>query len=191
MTIGLFFYFHVCFERPRAAGLDFFSYCGQMQTKEILALEKADEGVIILHQKGIFWRAYQNSAFLFYTHLRPLKVTVKLVTVDGTDVAYLGFPEKVLEEILQLASERGWRVERLDNQVRINTNEIVEREAYEEWQNTMRSEQVEAATSEASTIVPQYKTVIEKLRSYPILEKSPLETQQFVLNLQKEINGLI
>ena len=63
-----------------------------MQIKEILALERAGEGDIILHRKGIFWRAHQNSAFLFHTHLRPLKVTVKFMKVVHTGVAYLGFP---------------------------------------------------------------------------------------------------
>ena len=65
-----------------------------MHTKDILALERAGEEDIILHRKGIFWRAYQDSAFLFYTHLRPLKVTVKFVKVGDTEVAYLGFPKK-------------------------------------------------------------------------------------------------
>ncbi len=162
-----------------------------MQTKEILAQERAGERDIILHRKGIFWRAYQNSAFLFYTHFRPLKVTVKFVKVVGAEVAYLGFPEKVLEEILQLASDRDWKFERLDSQVRITTSEIMGREAYEEWLISMRSKQVEMETPEETGTISEWKTVIEKLRSYPILEKSPLETQQFVLNLQKEINGLV
>jgi hypothetical protein len=43
-----------------------------MQTKDILALESVSEGCIVLHKEGIFWRAYQNSAFLFYTHIRAL-----------------------------------------------------------------------------------------------------------------------
>ncbi len=70
----------------------------------MLALESAGEGRIVLHKEGIFWRAYQYSAFLFSKHIRLLRVNTRFVKVVDTEIAYLGFPEKVLEEVLQLAA---------------------------------------------------------------------------------------
>ncbi|MCB9291523.1 MAG: hypothetical protein H6559_00085 [Lewinellaceae bacterium] len=68
-----------------------------MQTKDILALEGANEGDILLLREGLFWRAYQLSAFLFFTHIRPLKITARYVKVAGAKLVYVGFPDKVLE----------------------------------------------------------------------------------------------
>ena len=56
-----------------------------MQTKDILALEKAGEGRIVLHKGGIFWRAHQYSAFLFSKHIRPPKVNTRFVKVVGRE----------------------------------------------------------------------------------------------------------
>jgi len=60
-----------------------------MQTKDMLALESAGEGRIVLHKEGIFWRAYQYSAFLFSKHIRRLKVNTKFVKVVDAQIAYL------------------------------------------------------------------------------------------------------
>lgn len=166
-----------------------------MQMKEILELERSSEGDIILHKEGIFWRAYQISAYLFATHIRELKVISKFIKVVKEEVAYLGFPHSILEEILREAAAGKWKVEQEERLIRIKTGVTVQKETWEAWLllhkgSTEAVAQVHPDPDKPSS-VHQLKKVIRKLRSYPILEKSPLETQQFVLELQKEINGFI
>jgi hypothetical protein len=161
-----------------------------MQTKDMLVLESAGKGRIVLHKEGIFWRAYQYSAYLFSKHIRPLKVNTKLVKAVDTEIAYLGFPEKVLEEALQLAGEKGWSVEKEEKLIKIGIGEAVSPEAFQAWIPKPGKEHEGPSAEEVTEGSDSYDEVIRKLRSYPILEKSPLETQQFVLHLQKQIHGL-
>ncbi len=91
-----------------------------MTVKEILALEDAGGEILILHKEGLFWRAYQYSAYLFCTHFRPLKVTAKFVKTVQKEIYYIGFPEQSLEGILKEATQRDWEVERQQRQIQIN-----------------------------------------------------------------------
>lgn len=161
--------------------------------KAILDLEQSSKGDIILHKEGIFWRAYQVSALLFYTHFRPLKVNSRFVKVVNQVVAHLGFPNQSLEEVIQLAATRGWEIDQKDKLIRIKTGETIEEEVWEKWLALHKesAEDISRISSKKPASTEPLEMVIQKLRSYPILEKSPLETQQFVLDLQKEINGLI
>ncbi|MCB9291517.1 MAG: hypothetical protein H6559_00055 [Lewinellaceae bacterium] len=157
-----------------------------MQTKDILALEGTNEGDILLLREGLFWRAYQLSAFLFSTHIRPLKVTSRHVKVVKANLAYVGFPDKILEGIVQAAGEKGWNIERQEKQIRIIVGLPVDRAAYQQWFEAQAPSEEESAAT--FPYLGQDK-ILEKIRSYPIMEKTPLETQRFVLELQKEING--
>ena len=74
-----------------------------MKIKEILALEKENQNQIILLKEGIFWRAYNMSAFLFTKNIEEYKVTKKYRKVVNAEIVYLGFPHTVLEKILEKA----------------------------------------------------------------------------------------
>lgn len=59
-----------------------------MQVKDILALEIAKRGSIILLKEGLFWRAYNTSAFLFVHHFRPIKLIKKYVKTVGQEKTF-------------------------------------------------------------------------------------------------------
>ena len=48
-----------------------------MYSKEILALEKENNANIILLKEGIFWRAYNVSAYLFLKYITAYKIKKK------------------------------------------------------------------------------------------------------------------
>lgn len=170
-------------ERSEAARIKYYE---KMQTKDILALESANEGDIVLFREGLFWRAYQLSAYLFTAHIRPLKITSRYVKVAGAKLVYAGFPDKILGEILQFAEGKGWKVERQEKQIRIISGLSADRDAYQRWFEA----QIPSGEEPAAAAFPLGSDkILEKIRSYPIMEKTPLETQRFVLELQREING--
>lgn len=170
-------------ERSEAARIKYYE---KMQTRDILALESANEGDILLFREGLFWRAYQLSAYLFITHIRPLKATSRYVKVAGAKLVYAGFPDKILAAILKLIGEKGWTIKQEEKQARIITGLPLDVAAYQQWFEA-RVMPVEEPPASPSLLAPD--KLIEKIRSYPIMEKTPLETQRFVLELQKEING--
>ena len=160
-----------------------------MQTKEILVQESANRRRIVLIKEGIFWRAYQRSAYLFWHNIRELKVTHKYVKAVKSDVFYVGFPAKVLEQVLGKAKVKGWKIEREEREVQVITDQEVTKEQFEEW---ARPFAVPKAPMEPKEMEKSGQAqIIEQIRCFPIMEKTPLETQQFVLELKRMINGLV
>ncbi len=52
----------------------------------------AQQGKIVLFHEGMFWKAYQEAAFMFVSNIRPYQVNCNYVKKVGTDVFSLGFP---------------------------------------------------------------------------------------------------
>lgn len=69
--------------------------------QEILSYERPGQSVIYLHKEGIFYRAYEYSAYYFHTYIQPNYMLHKrFYRVVGQEVIYLGFPEQVLDRLL-------------------------------------------------------------------------------------------
>ena len=148
-----------------------------MQTKEILAQESANRGRIVLIKEGIFWRAYQRSAYLFWHNIRELKVTHKYIKAVKSDIFHVGFPAKILEQVLDKVKGKDWKIEREEQKIQIITGQEVTEKQFEEWARPfaapiapMEPEEVKASGQ---------AQIIEQIRCFPIMEKTPLETQQF------------
>ena len=161
-----------------------------MQVKDILALEIAKRRSIVLLKEGLFWRAYNRSAFLFVHHFRPIKLIKKYVKTVQQEIVYVGFPNNQLEVIIQMAKEKGKAVDQEEKQVVINMEADLDSAAYTQWFASLEEER-KAIVEKGPLTSNLFNGIIEKIRSYTILEKSPLETQQFVLEIQKEINGIV
>ena len=51
--------------------------------KEIFDIEKENTGIIHLYSEGMFYRAYEKSAFLLCTLIHPFKVSCHFVKTIG------------------------------------------------------------------------------------------------------------
>lgn len=81
---------------------------GKLQ--EVLA--SAKEGRILLFREGMFWKAYQEAAYLFVTNVKPYQINKNYVKKVGIDVFSLGFPIPSTAKILSGVSykEDGERI---------------------------------------------------------------------------------
>ena len=72
----------------------------------------AESGRILLLREGMFWKAYQEAAYLFVTNLRPYQVNRTYVKKVKTDVFSLGFPVPSTAKVLSTVSyhEEGERL---------------------------------------------------------------------------------
>jgi len=52
-----------------------------MTVKEIIEIEKTNEGKMYLYKEGIFWRVYEVSLYLFATNIKTLKVLAEVAEV--------------------------------------------------------------------------------------------------------------
>ena len=70
-----------------------------MTREKIIAEENFYQNQITLRREGLFWRAYEQSAFLLKTHFwEEIKVNGNFVKAVNQDVFYVGSTEKPLQE---------------------------------------------------------------------------------------------
>ena len=71
-----------------------------MLLSTVLSLETSDVVCIYLHHEGIFWKAYERSAYLFLQKTKmDYKVKCRKVKSLGTTVCSIGFPDTVLHQL--------------------------------------------------------------------------------------------
>jgi len=181
-----------------------------MTISEIILQEKGNRNTIFLRKEGLFYRAYELSACLFVKYIQSYAVTKKYVKAAQQEVVYIGFPVSYLPKILQNINENC--VLKHDSSVEIGG--FAEPENYWEWRQTIALTFPNSKTEESKKeysieltvnqmavheVEPvyevvtgkQYQRIIEKIQKYPIATKSPVEAQQFLIEIQYEINGII
>ncbi len=84
-----------------------------MTSRDFITAEASNTDRIILYREGLFWKAYERSAYALCSQIRPLKPTRKVLkTLDGGDLISVGFPSAsesaVLGDLerLEVASDR-------------------------------------------------------------------------------------
>jgi len=150
-----------------------------MKIADILILENKYPNAIILHKEGLFWRAYEKSAFLFTQNIKAFKLTKKYIKNVKTNIVYLGFPENSLVKILEYIGKK--EIIKQEKYFVISKYEI-NKNNFTDWKNSI---DITITKTLSST------TISEKIRNYPIIAKTPIECQQFLIELQTEINGTI
>ena len=67
-----------------------------MHYQEITNKEAANSGEINLYLEGIFWKAYQQSAYLFVKNVVDFKLSGKFIKAISQPVVSIGFPKSSL-----------------------------------------------------------------------------------------------
>lgn len=149
-----------------------------MKIQDILNTE--DNKNIYLHKEGLFWRAYEYSAFAFVKNLKPYHGKKKFIKKVGSEIAYIGFPDSVLDTILEMCKQKGYAYHKVDHLITIELN--TKMEGFEPWKNEIDLEEINKPKKEEPSI-------IEQIVNFPLAAKTPMEAQQFLYDLQMEING--
>lgn len=64
-----------------------------MTSRDFITAEASNTDRIVLYREGLFWKAYERSAYALCSQIRPLKPTRKVLKVlDGGDLISVGFP---------------------------------------------------------------------------------------------------
>ena len=146
-----------------------------MKIKDILHLEKSNFNTIILHKEGMFYRAYEKSAHLFTLYIKEYKVVKKFYKNVNSEVVYLGFPINNLGIILKIANKH--TVSKQERTIIINDFQF-KNEKFVLWKS-------EIEISEKSDILSQ--NIETKIINFRVANKTPIECQQFLIELQNEL----
>lgn len=79
--------------------------------QEILRIESENSDKIHFYREGVFYKAYEQSAYLFVTHVKPFMVKKQFVKSVNREVVSIGFPtnsiHNPLAELIQYAFKMG------------------------------------------------------------------------------------
>ncbi len=146
-----------------------------MKIQDILQLEQNNTGIVILHKEGIFYRAYERSAYLFAFNVKQYQITKKYYKNIKQYIVYLGFPTNSLGTILKIVSNK--QVSKQDKTIIIKDFDF-DKNKFNLWKSTIEIQ--------ANTITK--KTEIEtEILNFPVAHKTPIECQQFLTELQKKL----
>jgi hypothetical protein len=167
-----------------------------MRISDILIKENNNSGQIILHKEGLFWRAYEQSAYLFSKHVRKYQVIRKHFKNVEKDIVFLGFPHSAKEDVLKSIISTDFQSD--EKQVTIYGFQLDEA-GFLEWKNSIELKAVTAPdNSLASESQVSYSvnkqdnpgnSILYMIQKFPVASKTPVECQQFIIEIQKQING--
>ena len=168
-----------------------------MTQKEIYDLEKTNKDRIYLYREGIFWKAYERSAFYLSGPGGKLKPTKKFIKSVGDSIISVGFPCAVenghidAEDILQ----------REEKAIMIKAKSNNDPEGFQIWkdavaihvttreQNVM-GEATEGGQGEESVAMSETEQIVAILRGFNIESHTPLESMMCLSHLRSIATGI-
>ena len=151
-----------------------------MGISEILELESKNRD-ITLHKEGLFWRAYEHSAYLFVKQIKEYNLTKKFYKNVNQEVVYLGFPQNSLLKIEAICQKLKLNVTTTNKQVKISGFEGENFEKFSQWKDSIPIlSRIDNKNDDG---------IIEKIKRFNTVNKTPIECQQFIVELQNQING--
>jgi len=156
---------------------------------EILESEERNHGDYIrLYPEGVFYKAYECSAWLACICLHKFMVKKKFVNNVGREIVSVGFPKASLEK---WAGSR--KLEFDTDSVRIvleeSEKELFTIEKFKAWKTSS------VIGAEKTCVDERQQEVCRQLLEFPIESKTPMECMMFLYrmkqNLNKDTNGHI
>ena len=173
-----------------------------MTVKEIIQIENGNRNTIILLREGIFWRAYEKSAYAFSMQVHPYKPTRKWVIAVKQVVVSLGFPVSAAENVLN-----GCKVLMRQEARLVLAASPIDPDGFEVWKQTVprslppavvapepaaASPVMEPAAS--SVVSPAVSAVgqccdglADCIRRFNIESKTPVDCMLFLMELKRKL----
>jgi len=166
-----------------------------MSIHEIITNENQNTGEIHLHKEGIFWKAYQQSAYLFTREVKAFKVSKKLVKAVGREVVSLGFPQQAFSTYFE---ETRWN--EIDEKQRLITGYTLQTEDYRQWLESLPLTERKPVGSVPANEQANEQTkhqqptgcecaALSSLRAFRVEQSTPMDCMLFVVSLQKQLDG--
>lgn len=147
--------------------------------KDIIEREKTNTGKIFLYKEGIFYKAYERSAYAWIRNVCEYEVKRRYVKTIGCEIVYIGFPTNIVSQRL---SDYSYSIE--DNKVEINLEDfIVNEPEFELWKSGV-SRKESRQLSETDDVTGADR-IMQEIMRFPIETSTPMECMMFLSELKK------
>lgn len=153
-----------------------------MTSKEILEQEKENIGTIVLYSEGLFWKAYERSAYALVSQVKPFKPTRKVLkNLGGGDIVSVGFLQKDEQKYMGSlrCTERGEKI------VRYECEKPVAEEDFTAWKSSLPAAACAASVCATTQAEATSAKILSLLLGFDLANSTPVECQLFLSNLKK------
>lgn len=159
---------------------------------EILQKECTNTHTVYFYREGVFYKAYDRSAYLFVKFVKPFQIKKRMVKSVKQEVVSIGFPTNSLVNYFSSDKirEKG-NIAEVDLEKNINVDE------FEWWKSQIPILSEESSAKDQPTASRQSNDVlynkssdieaIMKIKMFPIEGKTPLECMLFLSELKKAL----
>lgn len=158
----------------------------------ILSTESSNTHTLYFYREGVFYKAYERSAYLFVKYVRPFQVKKRLVKSVKQEVVSVGFPTNSLPNYFSAD-----KIKEKENVAEIDLEKDIDIHEFELWKAEIPIYQEGSSMSGQSTMSretndPQHNKssdieTIMKIKMFPIEGKTPLECMLFLSELKKNL----
>ena len=142
---------------------------------------------ILFYKEGVFYVAYEKSAWLFCRRIHSFRATKKFIKSVGKDMVSIGCPEQSLLKLTETTCRRNDK----DGIVSFSVimDEPLDGNDFEEWKSSLQyfHGQGEKPVSCKSASGNKEHMLRECILNYPIESKTPMDCMLFVAELKKEL----
>lgn len=155
---------------------------------EILSKEIGNTDTIYFYREGVFYKAYEQSAYLFVHHVKPFQVKKRFVKSVKREVVTIGFPTNSLYSYF--AKEQ---VVESENEAKAELNQKIDSVDFEQWRASIPvSEDLPTSTTKEihNTLIittASEKNVVMQVRMFPIEAKTALDCMLFLSEIKKQL----
>lgn len=158
---------------------------------EILTKEELNEPQTHLYKEGIFWKAYQQSAYRVILRQPGFKLKKRYIKVASSEVISVGFPEESLERIFRKED-----IKPVNEKCISVSGEAIDTEAYTKWFNAVPLSELPVDTAQPRPAVAPVsapggskEAVLRRIKEFPIEQSTPIECMLFLTQIRKELIG--
>lgn len=155
---------------------------------------------ILLWSDGSFYRAYEWSAWLCVRYLKQFKVTKRSIKSVGSDMVFVGFPQKSLEKFILDGStvipsgDKGDCVMTLpDNLVEADAGSTLEQD-YQNWRSTIPltvSKEPDKEQLRIPTNPVSLTGIMKRIIEFPVESSTPIDCLHFIVELKKSASAML
>ena len=150
-----------------------------MNKLDILQREDPNTLHINLYKEGMFWKAYELSAYRFVFGIKQCKAIAHLFKDIDHNVVHIGVPEKTLNT----NKDKFNVISKGEKMCTIEPIEFYPNVSYEDWKKT-----IEDVMPKEPIIKDTIERVINTIRNYDLTDKSPIECMVFLSTIKKRLN---
>lgn len=151
-----------------------------MTTAQILDLESQKaENEVLLFEEGVFFKAYERSAWLYSNCVKPFMLKKRFVKAVEQEIVYLGFP---ISASAKLPKYNGMKKVRV-----LNVEPRKDIPDFAKWKDAVPA--CETNLPKETVRNEPFCPLLKSIRNFPVESKTPVECMVFLAEIKKELQA--